>query len=693
MPTDTADASLYYADAKAPICPLEIKEHFDALNSKEQLYAHHIAKASWIGGRVILHQTTPTASALFDLLRATFSSEDPTKLGDLEAQRTKAGLSEDEFTFVLEYAAQVLGNLANYKSFGDSKFIPRVSADKFRKVVEAAPRAKEALKLFDKLADEIYAIQPRARTLLGYPDAGHVTGYYTDNVTQADIKAVQKWYEGRGKDALNTRLFKRSDGVFELRIASADTLPTEKHDVPDLDGKLEVVYGDFAAEMKGVADELEQAIQYAANEHQKKMLEAYVEHFRTGDIDKHKESQREWIQDIGPTVETNIGFVESYRDPAGVRAEFEGFVAMVNKEMTKKFERLVNSAPVYIPKLPWGKDFEKDEFRKPDFTSLEVLSFATGGVPAGINIPNYDDIRMTFGFKNVSLGNVLNAKAPDEKITFLSESDAELFQKLRGPAFEVQVGIHELLGHGSGKLLQENADGTANFDLKNPPTNPLTGKPVEHWYAPGETWGSKFKTIAASYEECRAESVAMFLSTDKGLLEIFGHTDSTEESADDIMYIGWLQMARAGLIALEFYDPTAKKWGQAHMQARHAILRVFLDAGDDFVTIKKNGDDDLVISLDRSKIHSVGMPAIDKFLTALQIYKATGDVQGGSALYDKYTSISDEWLPRRDIVLAKRQPRKLLLQANTFREGDKVVLKEYEATLPGFIESYLQREV
>ncbi|CAI4216394.1 unnamed protein product [Parascedosporium putredinis] len=640
------DLKHYLADSPPSVVRLEIEKHFNPLADKQKRYSHYISKAAFAGTRIVLRQISPESEAIYDFILSLHEAS----AGDWPSLAKKAGVSEKDLTDFLDYAAMFLGNNGNYKSFGDSKFIPRCDESVFKALAATSPKADQ---FYSATNGAVFSADKPGLLHLGYVEDGHMTTYYPETaaIANAEIDAISAWMEKKGLLPENTRLRKTGDGNFELLIASAiSQVPSEGGDIGQetefviddgaLKGKtIKLTYGDYSKEMKAIAEYIKKAAENGDNPTQTDMHTAYAKSFESGSLLDFKNSQRFWIRDKGPMVECNIGFIETYRDPAGIRVE-----------RTRAFSELVSSAPGLIPLLPWGTDFEKDAFLSPDFTSLEVLTFAGSGIPAGINIPNYDDIRQTEGFKNVSLGNVLSAKAPNEKIPFIADSDLEVYKKYRDASFEVQVGLHEL--------------------------------------------------TAPCQPECRAELVAMYLSCEFPVLKIFGFGDGSTDldgEAGDVLYASYLSMARAGLVSLEMWDPKSRKWGQAHSQARFSILQCFLQAGDDFCKLEYKNDDlsDLTIKLDRSKILTAGRDAVGKYLQKLHIYKSTADVDNGNKFYTDMTTVDvDFWGNKvRNVVLQNKQPRKVFVQANTTIDEatGKVSIKHYEASPAGMIESWAER--
>lgn len=111
---------------------------------------------------------------------------------------------------------------------------------------------------------------------------------------------------------------------------------------------------------------------------------------------------------------------------------------------------------------------------------------------------------------------------------YVHESDVENYRKCTHIIRFVTTAVQELLGHGSGKFLSE-----ADIDRESPPVSPLTGRAVETWYGPGQTWTSVFGSIAPSVEECRAMLIPLYLIDNKELLSIFGYDEKSGVTAGE----------------------------------------------------------------------------------------------------------------------------------------------------------------
>ena len=185
---------------------------------------------------------------------------------------------------------------------------------------------------------------------------------------QEDADLACEFMAAKNIEAWNTRLLKYEEAgqmVLDIRLASVESGPAPSITIQTEEfrgHKFKVSRGDYSFFLAKMNEELQLARTYAATQDEIQMLKKYAQCFREGSVQAHKDGSMAWVKNRSPAVESYTGFIEVYRDPVNQRAEFESFVAVVNREQSRKFDTLVERAEEeFLPLLPWGREFEEED--------------------------------------------------------------------------------------------------------------------------------------------------------------------------------------------------------------------------------------------------------------------------------------------------------------------------------------------
>ena len=500
----------------------------------------------------------------------------------------------------ITYVKRVWFSNGIHHHYSTDKFLPAFDADYFTSLVKGSEGVTFPLApgqsldeflafvrpiLFDPAVDGKKVSQDSTKDLVA-----HSAVNFYEGVTQAE---VEKYYQSIADEkdptpvsyGLNSRVVKKDGKVVE--------------EVASLDG----LYGPAIAK---IVYWLEKATGVAENDRQKKVIEALIAYYRSGDLEKFDEYNILWVNDLASRIDFVNGFIEVYEDPLGMKASWESLVNFKDLAATKRADTISANAQWFEDHSPVDPRFRKKEVK--GVSAKVITAVMLGGrcypsTPIGINLPNANWIRKNHGSKSVTLENITYASNQSSLTSGFgkefSYSD-EILERARkyGPhASNIHTDLHEVLGHGSGQLLP----GVGPEMLKN-------------YHSP--------------LEESRADLFALYFLMDERMVELGLLPTMDAAKADYDANI------RNGLMTQLTRIEPGKTIEQAHMRGRAMVSHWVYEKGKAENVISretKEGKTYFVIN-DYQKLRRL----YGELLAEVQRITSEGDYEAARSLIETY---------------------------------------------------------
>lgn len=435
----------------------------------------------------------------------------------------------DEWKKFVLYLKRVWFSNGIHHHYSEDKFLPECSREWF---VEACKQSnlkeEDYVELLDVMFDPT-VLPKKVCTDSGVDLLMNSACNYYEGVTQAEAEAYYAAHKDDSAEplwiGLNSKLVKDAEGNVVERVYRVE------------DGGL------YSAALAKVVENLEKALPYAETEEQKVVLEKLISFNKTGDLRTFNEYAIAWVKDLQSRVDFVNGFTEVYGDPLGITGAWESLVNYKDLAATERTIKMSENAQWFEDNSPTDPKYKKAECK--GVTAKVITAAILAGdcypaTPIGINLPNANWIRKSYGSKSVTIQNLMEAYNEAALGNGFNEefmlSDKELDYSRRYSALtgDVQVDLHECLGHGSGQLMP----GVTKDNLR------------EH---------------GSTLEEARADLFSLYYIADPKLVELGILPDNEAYKAEY-----YEQMMNGAMTQLVRVEP-GKNLEEAHMRNRALI--------------------------------------------------------------------------------------------------------------------------